>query len=133
MATISSVSKNVTVLRWVARILGTILVLFVLSQFIGAFIRKGNINVGHPGHYVMFASFGLAQVGILMAWRIRWEAIGGFLTIFGIITTILLDIFWVQGSKMPQSIIAFLFWLIPGFLFIYCRWKNRGASLPADP
>lgn len=127
METTSSLTKSVLVLRWVARILGTILVLFVLSQFIPAFIRKGgHINVSHPGHYVMMASFGLAQVGILMAWR--WEGIGGFLAVFGVIVSILLNIFWVQGPRMVQTIVAFMFWLIPSFFFIYCWWKTRGES-----
>jgi len=126
METKSSLSKSVLVLRWVARIFGTIVVLFTLSLFIGEFIRKGYINVGHPGHYVMFAFLGLAQVGILMAWR--WEGIGGFLAVFGVIASILLNIFWVQGPRMVGSIIGSLFWLIPSFLFIYCWWKTRGES-----
>ena len=126
METTSSLPKSVLVLRWVARILGTILVLFILSQFIGAFIRKGYINVAHPGHYVLLAFFGLAQVGILLAWR--WEGIGGFLAVFGIIAFDLLNIFWVQSPRMVSSIVASLFWLIPAFFFIYCWWKTRGKS-----
>ena len=102
----SALPKNVIILRWVARIIGTLLALFIISQFVGALIRKGTINVDHPGHYVMMAFFGLAQVGILISWR--WEGIGSILTIFGVITSILLNIFWVQSPKLIQTIVAFL-------------------------
>jgi len=124
--TTSSLTKIVFVLRWVARIFGTILVLFILSQFLGAIIRTGHINVIHYGHYVMMVFFGLAQIGILIAWR--WEGIGGFLGVFGVIATILLNSLWVDGPRMAQSNIAFLLWLIPSLLFIYCWWKTRGES-----
>ena len=126
MVTTSTLPKSVLVLRWVARIFGTIVVLFFTSLFIGEFLRKGYINVGHPGHYVMFVFSGLASVGILMAWR--WEGIGGFLAAFGIITSDLLNIFWVQGPRMVGSLVGSLLWLIPSLLFIYCWWKTKGES-----
>jgi len=126
METTSSLPKSILILRWVARIFGSIIVLFMLSLFIGEFLRKGYINVGHPGHYVMFAFSGLSSVGILMAWR--WEGIGGFLGALGIIAFDLINIFWVQGSKMVGTIIGSLLWLIPASLFIYCWWKTRGKS-----
>ncbi|MFC1726386.1 hypothetical protein ACFL4T_12230 [candidate division KSB1 bacterium] len=120
--------KHVLILRWIARIFGTVIVLFFLLLFIGEFNRKDYINVGHPGHYVMIVFSALASVGILMAWR--WEAIGGFLAAFGIIVFDLLNIFWVQSPRMAGTLIGSLLWLIPGFLFIYCWWKTRGDSNP---
>ena len=126
METTSSSPKRIIILRWIARIFGTIVVLFFLSLFIGAFMRKGYINVGHLGHYVMFAFTGLSMIGILLAWR--WEGLGGFLGAFGIITSDLLNIFWVQGPKMLGSLIGSLLWLIPSIIFIYCWWKTRKES-----
>ena len=126
----SSLPKNVIILRWAARIIGTILALFIISQFVGALIRKGYINVEHPGHYVLFFFFGLAQIGILIAWR--WERIGGLLIAFGIIVFDLLNIFWVQAPKMAGTIIASVFWLIISFIFIYCWWKTKGNLYQAS-
>ena len=91
MNTSSSSTKTVSISRWVARIFGTILVLIVLSLFIPVFIQKGgNINVNHPGQYFMMISFGLAQFGILIAWR--REGLGGGLTVFGIIVVLVTEI-----------------------------------------
>jgi hypothetical protein len=45
METSSSLPKHVLILRWVARISGTIIVIFFSSIFIGSLIRKGFINV----------------------------------------------------------------------------------------
>ena len=58
-----SITNYVQVFRWVAIIFGLLLVLFVLSQFLPEFIRKGGaINVSHKGNYLMMFFFGLAQL-----------------------------------------------------------------------
>jgi hypothetical protein len=119
----ASLPKNVIVLRWIARIIGTLLALFIISQFVGSLIRNGYINVDHPGHYVLFVFFGLAQIGILISWR--WERVGGCLIAFGIIVFDLLNIFWVQSNKMTDTLIASIFWLILSFIFLYCWWKTK--------
>ena len=110
-------AKRIIIIRGIARIFGTTVVLFMSSIFIGALIRKGYINFEHPGHYVMFTLTGLSMIGILIAWR--WEGLGGFLGAFGIIISDLLNIFWVQGSKMLDSLIGSLLWLVPSIIFIY--------------
>ena len=126
METSSSLPKHVSVLRWVARIIGTLFVLYFLSQVFGEFSRKAYINVSHPGPYVLLAFWGLASIGLLIAWR--WEGIGGFLAAFSIISSDLLHIFWVQGQKTVGAIVVSLFLLIPALLFIYCWWKTRKES-----
>jgi hypothetical protein len=125
METTSSLPQHILVLRWIARILGTTIVIFVFLLFIGEFLSKGYINVGHPGHYVLFVFFGIAQIGILIAWHSRWEGIGGLLTVTGIVTFDFLNIFWVQGPRMTNTIIASLIWLILAFIFLYCWWKTK--------
>jgi len=128
METTSSFPKRIIILRWIARIIGTAVVLFMSSIFIGALISKGQINVEHPGHYVMFAFTGLSMIGILLAWR--WEGLGGFLGAFGIITSDLLNIFWVHAPKMTGTLIGSLLWLIPSLIFIYCWWATKNRSTP---
>lgn len=115
--------KRIIILRWIARVFGSFIVLFMSSIFIGAFIRKGFINVAHPGHFVIFAFMGLSFIGILMAWR--WELIGGLLGIFGTIISDLLHIFWIQGPKMVSTLIGSLLWLLPSLIFIYCWWATK--------
>lgn len=122
----SSLPKRIIILRWIARIFGTAIVLFMLSLFIGVFIEKGYIHVSHPGHYAMFAFTGISMIGILLAWR--WEGLGGILGAFGIITSDLINIFWVQGQKMTGTLIGSLLWLIPSIIFIYCWWATKNNS-----
>lgn len=119
----SLIPKNVKLLSLIARIFGTLLALFVISQFVGAILRKGTINVGHTGSYILFIFFGLAQIGIFIAWR--WELLGGLLIAFSIIVFDLINIFWVQGPRMTSTIITSVFWLVISFIFIYCWWKIR--------
>lgn len=118
----SSSSITVKILRWVARILGTTLAVLFLTLVIGEIIEKGELSIPDPGNRVMMAFFLLAQAGLLIAWR--WEGFGGFLAAASIIITILLRLFWVQGAEGRDPIVAFLIWLIPAFLFIYCWWRT---------
>jgi len=124
MKTTSSLTRKVNYLRWVARIIGTFLVAFFLLFFISDIINKGGLHIPDLGLWLMTIFFLLGQVGILIAWR--WEGIGGFLAVFSIIVAILLNLFWVQVEASRSTIaIAFSFWLIPAFLFIYCWWSTR--------
>ena len=103
----SLIPKNVIPLRLIARIFGTLIALLVITQFVGAILRKGTINVNHPGSYILFIFFGLAQIGIFIAWR--WERIGGLLIAFSIIVFDFLNIFWVQGPRMTSTILLLCF------------------------
>jgi len=120
MKTTSSLIRKVHYLRWVARILGTFLVVLFLFFFIPDIIEKGGLQISDSGRWVMTIFFLLGQVGILIAWR--WEGIGGFLAASSIVLAILLNLFWVHAG---QSHIAFLIWLLPAFLFLYCWWRTR--------
>lgn len=121
MKTTSSLLRKVHWLRWVARILGTFLVVFFLFFFIPDIIKKGGLHISDFGHGVITILFLLGQVGILIAWR--WEGIGGFLAASSIALAFLLNLFWVHAGQSDINI-TFI-WLIPAFLFLYCWWKTR--------
>ena len=116
----STLPKRVIVLRWIARIMGTIVVVFFLSLFIGEFLRKGYLNFNHP---LMSVFMALSMIGILLAWR--WEGFGGFLGAISIILFDLVNVFWYQTPKMVNTIIGSLLWFIPSIIFIYCWWATK--------
>ena len=120
METIITIPKRVTILRWTARIMGTSVVLFFLSLFIGSFIEKGIHHFNYP---LMSAFMGLSMIGILLAWR--WEGLGGFLGASSIIIFDLVNLFWYQTPKMTSTISGSLLWLIPSIIFIYCWWITK--------
>ncbi|MEN8193687.1 MAG: hypothetical protein ABFS12_12770 [Bacteroidota bacterium] len=120
METKLSLPKRVIILRWIARIIGTLVVVFFLMLFIGEFFRKGYISFNYP---LMSVFMGLSMIGILLAWR--WEGIGGFLGAISIVIFDLVNIFWYQTPKMTSTIIGSLLWLIPSIIFIYCWWTTK--------
>jgi len=68
MKTTSSPTKMVTLARWVARILGTLLVVFSLSFFIANVIKQGEMPNPDFGHGLVIFLFFIAQIGFLIAW-----------------------------------------------------------------
>jgi len=127
MKTESSPTKTVKILRWTARIIGTLMALIMISLYVGETIEKGGLQVSGTDHWTMFIFFMLGQLGIFLAWK--WEGFGGILTALAMFIAILIDIFWVQGEMVTNTVIAFSFWFIPAFLFIYCWWRTRKQSL----
>ena len=111
----STLLIRVLILRWIARIFGTCVVVFFISLFVGEFLRKGHFTFNHP---FMSVFMGLSMIGILLAWK--WEGFGGILGAISIILFDLVNLFWYQTPKMVNTIIGSLLWLIPSIIFIYC-------------
>lgn len=120
MKTKSSPTKMVTLARWVARILGTLIVVVALSFFIADVIEKGEMPKPDFGPGLVTFLFFIALIGFLIAWR--WEGFGGILSAISIVLMTMVNVIWVHAAKDPGSEIIFL---IPALLFIYCWWKSR--------
>ncbi len=119
MKTTFLLTRKVHYFRWVARILGTLLVVIFLFFFIPDIIKKGGLQVSDAGHWVMLIFFLLGQVGLLIAWR--WEGIGGMLAAIGIVLSFLINFLWVHEGQNQGFV---LIWLLPAFLFLYCWWQT---------
>jgi len=120
MKTTSSPTKMVTLARWVARILGTLIVVFSLFSFIADVIKQGEMPNLDFGHGLVTFLYNIALIGFLIAWR--WEGLGGILSAIGILLMATVNVVWVHAGKDPGSEIIFL---IPALLFIYCWWGTR--------
>jgi hypothetical protein len=120
MKTASSPTKMVTFARWVARILGTFIVVFALSLFIADVIERGEMPNPDFGPGLVTFLFIIGLIGFLIAWR--WEGFGGILSAISIVLMAMVNVIWVHAGKDPGSEI---FFVIPALLFIYCWWKSR--------
>lgn len=119
-------------IRWTARVIGTLLVLFTLFMVIGEMIdgyhRNGKIdlvtfNILQIITFI-FWFFGLA--GMILAW---WkEGAGGILSF--ICTVVFLILVKVNANVNPEArftVILFIF-LIPSVLFIIYWWLTKKAA-----
>jgi hypothetical protein len=107
----------VTIIRWVARIIALFLAIVIVI-----FVSGTGVNLAHlqAGEVARSASFFLAWLGLILAWR--WDGIGGALMIAGILLFYVLDYF-VTGSVLRFWL--FLIFFLPGVMLLYCWWQTR--------
>ena len=108
-------------LRWMARVLGVLILAFVLLDLIGGGLP--NIRNIAPGEWLLWGGFTLTLVGFALLWK--WELTGGIVALGGI------ALFYVASfalaGKFPGGWVFPLFFL-PGFLSIICHLAERRAT-----
>jgi hypothetical protein len=112
-------------LRWTARVIGTLLVLFTLFIAIGEAIdgyhRQGKIGLDSLNslQIITFIFWFLGLAGLILAW---WkEGTGGFLSL---IFTIIFLILVLINSDASFSYILLIF-LFPALLYIIYWWLHK--------
>jgi len=103
----------VQLLRWTARVVGTLILAFVLLNLIsGGLPNVANIA---PGEWLLWGGFVLSLVGYVLLWK--WELIGGIVALGGIVLFYAVN--FALSRKFPGGWVIPLFFL-PGFLSIVC-------------
>ena len=106
--------------RWIARIAGSLLVLFVLVSFIGNVLEPlgtGKITTQDIPLMIGFISM---VMGIIVAWF--REGIGGLLTVGGFVFFYAAHL--IIHKNLPGGLF-FVFFLIVGLLFLLCGRQSR--------
>ena len=115
------------IIRWAARIFGTLLVIFGLFFFIGSMI-EGAQNQGsglETYNIIVFAVVGIGFAALILAW---WkEGLGGIIAFISfIIFNLLAALSPVEGSRyLPMLLIP----LIPSILFLLYWLLKRNRLL----
>jgi hypothetical protein len=120
--TASSSTGKVTILRWVARIVGTLFVTVVLFLFVGECVEKGKIAVDSD-RIVMSIFCLLTFVGLIIAWK--WEGIGGTLAVCGLVG---FNASTPWSVVNPVNLLITGMYGIPAVLFLFCWWQTRKHS-----
>jgi len=115
-------------LRWIARIAGTLMVLFTLFMFIGELLESQKRHGGSalssftPLILIIFALWGIALAGLLLAiWK---EGLGGIISLLSFILMYILNLFNKEASMRGNAIAVFLFLCIPSILYLV-YWKLK--------
>jgi len=96
------------VIRWLARIIGSLFALFVVFMVAAHFVGESE----SPPSFMVTMGFASFLVGVILAWI--WEGIGGGLLL---LTTIVFIIFQPKAFWPPTLLIIFP---ITAILFLIC-------------
>jgi hypothetical protein len=104
-------------IRWAARIIGLLLILFVATIYLGEG-RELKFDGLKQSESAMMVSLLGALAGLLVGWI--WEGLGGLLTILGLFTFSIIG-YYTEGN------ILFNIWIlgIPAILFIIYWWRTN--------
>ena len=108
-----------TVVRWIARVLGTLTVLLIVLMAVAEGIPSPSSLT--PAERLLFVAVIVMLVGLVTAWK--WELAGGLLTICGYVFFAIVE----QEILLPW---VFLLILIIGVLFLL-SWSLQRRSRPA--
>jgi succinate dehydrogenase/fumarate reductase cytochrome b subunit len=123
-------------LRWIARITGTLMVVFTLFIFIGELLEDQQRQAGSglasftPLMLVIFVIWGIALAGLVFAlWK---EGLGGLISLISFILVYVLNLFNKEASMRGNAITIFLIFSIPSILYLV-YWKlNKDKKRKAE-
>lgn len=123
-----NIKKNTSVICWIARILGTVLAVYlVFTTVAGLIMNFGNLDLivyGSTAFIIIFV------VGVIVAWF--KEKIGGIILVTSAVAVSIFSI--IAGLNNPNFdlmdliILVGLPFLIIGILFLVSWWKSRKLS-----
>ena len=106
-------SRVLTALRWLARVVGTLLLLVIAQIAVGEGVP--NPFHGSLAENLLTLAFVAMIVGQIVAWK--WEGIGGGLIVGSYV------LFVVVNHGIPFNIV-FGPWLLTGLLYLFCWWRT---------
>ena len=108
----------VTVLRWMARTMGTALLVLIVAVAIGEGVP--NPLRGSLTEMLCHVAMLTMIVGQIVAWR--WEGIGGGLIVGSFV------LFAIVNHGVPFNVV-FVPWLVTGMLYQVCWWRTSRAKV----
>lgn len=126
-------------IRWVARIWGALIVVYVLLMLIGYGWNWVTTGVADPHAvedvplitYVGLALMVLGALALGIAWR--WERLGGTITVSSQLVFFTLHLIEGPARLDPHFVVPCLMSIIvaiPGILFLVCWWRSRKRAIP---
>jgi hypothetical protein len=119
----------IAIIKWTARVTGTLLVLFTLTFGIATFIDGLGRNNGSslssysPLIIIIFIIWGLALAGLVLAlWK---EGLGGLISLISFVTMYILNLFNKAAPNKGGAIFVFLIFLIPSLLYLLYWWMTK--------
>ena len=118
----SASTRSVIIIRWLARIIGTLSVAILSFLFVAESVEKGGIAIDSD-RIPMTAFMFLAFIGLIMAWR--WEGLGGAMALGSLIA---FNMFAPASPFKGGLLVVTGLYGLPALLFIFCWWRTRKTA-----
>jgi len=106
--------KTISIVRWIARTTGAILLLIIAAFVIGeGFPNPAALPLNE---FIIFVVLTFMEIGVVIAFK--WELPGGVLIIAGYLVFALIEKKLIAGPLFPAFFIV-------GVLFLLCWWMDR--------
>jgi len=114
----STKNKTTKIIRWIARILGLLMILLTLIFAIGEALTEPQPNSEQTPVLNYLWGF-LMLGGLALAWK--WELMGALISLIGFIGI---------GIVNPDALLkpGMYFFAIPAILFLYC-WRKKEPDI----
>ena len=114
-------NRTVTIIRWIARILGVLFIAFFLLMFIGEELSSKQETSSIAVRELIGLVFDFVYfVGLILAWK--WEGLGGLIAAIGLIAF---------AVTIPDAaILAYTIMAVPVILFLICWLLSRSKPAP---
>jgi hypothetical protein len=122
--TASGSTRSVTIIRWVARIIGILLMALFLFFFVADCLQKGRIAI-ESERILMIVFLLLAFIGLSIAWK--WEGIGAASAVAGLIG---FNIFAPETVARAGIFAVTALYGLPALLFLFCWFRTRKPIHP---
>ena len=118
------------IIRLIARISGSFLVVFTVVFGIATFIDSLGRNTAPPPLssliQIIFAIWAIALAGLVLAlWK---EGLGGFISLVSFLTMCILNFFNPDAPDSKGAILVFLIFSLPALLYIYYWVLTKNTS-----
>jgi hypothetical protein len=123
-------TTTISIVRWTARIIGTLMVVFTLfigiGEMLDSYKQKGAAAFDTFDTFLIitFTFWGVGLAGLILAlWK---EGLGGIVSLISFIIWIFL-VYINPNPNAGLSNVLFIF-LIPSVLYLSCWWLTRNLS-----
>ena len=121
-------TKTISIIRWTARIVGTLLVLFTILIGVGQMLESYNrhgaaaLDTFDTLMIITFVFWIAGLAGLILAlWK---EGLGGI----GSLLSFIIFIFLLGINPKSNFIYGLFIYLIPSVLYVYCWWLTKKSS-----
>ena len=121
-------TTTISIIRWTARIVGTLLVLFTILIGVGQMLESYNrhgaaaLDTFDTLMIITFVFWIAGLAGLILAlWK---EGLGGI----GSLLSFIIFIFLLGINPKSNFIYGLFIYLIPSVLYVYCWWLTKKSS-----